>query len=281
MILECPSCRARYLVQIGLFTQGGRQVRCARCKHLWHAVLPNHIDVFNVPEPEITVQASHGTAAAPGWSTSPASPMGGAPSNEGIHLPAVIRSWEVRKYLRQARQLLLGWWKWAYLPVILKTAVAGLLLLGLISWPIMDRQNIVRVLPQLSIVYEALGFDIDHNNMGLMLDQVKSELRYDSGTMKLYVDGVIHNATSEAQLIPDIKARALGPDKSVILSWQVEPPAATVAARSDVPFHLEAVAPMKSTIENVYLEFYSQDGKSRADDSGDITGNDGAHPSKP
>ena len=46
MILECPSCHARYLVQIGLFAQGGRQVRCARCKHGWHAALPTTIDVF-------------------------------------------------------------------------------------------------------------------------------------------------------------------------------------------------------------------------------------------
>jgi len=33
------------MVQIGLFAQGGRRVRCARCKHEWHASLPTNIDV--------------------------------------------------------------------------------------------------------------------------------------------------------------------------------------------------------------------------------------------
>jgi predicted Zn finger-like uncharacterized protein len=36
MILTCPSCGTQYVVKDGTIPPGGRQVRCASCKHSWH-----------------------------------------------------------------------------------------------------------------------------------------------------------------------------------------------------------------------------------------------------
>lgn len=36
MILTCPSCDTKYVVKDGSIPPGGRQVRCASCKHSWH-----------------------------------------------------------------------------------------------------------------------------------------------------------------------------------------------------------------------------------------------------
>ncbi|WP_114227482.1 MULTISPECIES: zinc-ribbon domain-containing protein [Sphingomonas] len=36
MILTCPACGTRYTVKDGAIPPGGRQVRCANCKHSWH-----------------------------------------------------------------------------------------------------------------------------------------------------------------------------------------------------------------------------------------------------
>jgi predicted Zn finger-like uncharacterized protein len=36
MILTCPSCGTQYVVKDGAILPGGRQVRCASCKHSWH-----------------------------------------------------------------------------------------------------------------------------------------------------------------------------------------------------------------------------------------------------
>ena len=36
MILTCPECGTQYVVKEGAIPPGGRQVRCASCKHSWH-----------------------------------------------------------------------------------------------------------------------------------------------------------------------------------------------------------------------------------------------------
>ncbi len=39
MILQCPSCAARFIVPPQAIGPGGRRVRCARCLNTWHAEL--------------------------------------------------------------------------------------------------------------------------------------------------------------------------------------------------------------------------------------------------
>ncbi|MCL6683852.1 zinc-ribbon domain-containing protein [Sphingomonas alba] len=48
MILTCPACDTRYVVKDGAIPPGGRQVRCASCKHSWH----QDPETSNVPDPE-------------------------------------------------------------------------------------------------------------------------------------------------------------------------------------------------------------------------------------
>lgn len=43
MILTCPSCATRYLVDPVLFPPEGRTVRCASCAHSWHELPPPDI----------------------------------------------------------------------------------------------------------------------------------------------------------------------------------------------------------------------------------------------
>lgn len=40
MILTCPECDTKYVVKDGAIPPGGRQVRCAACKHSWHEDAP-------------------------------------------------------------------------------------------------------------------------------------------------------------------------------------------------------------------------------------------------
>ena len=48
MILTCPACDTKYVVKDGAIPPGGRQVRCASCKHSWH----QDPEPGTAPEPE-------------------------------------------------------------------------------------------------------------------------------------------------------------------------------------------------------------------------------------
>lgn len=50
MILQCPNCQARFLVNDALIPLEGRDVRCGHCKNTWF-VSPNPIPMDNVAAP--------------------------------------------------------------------------------------------------------------------------------------------------------------------------------------------------------------------------------------
>src|SRR3569833_2220953 len=49
MILTCPSCGTQYVVKDGAIPPGGRQVRCASCKHSWHQDTEEGAEVTEAP----------------------------------------------------------------------------------------------------------------------------------------------------------------------------------------------------------------------------------------
>ena len=59
MILTCPACDTKYVVKDGAVPPGGRQVRCAACKHSWHQ------DPEPAAEEEAFVEKGAGETAAP------------------------------------------------------------------------------------------------------------------------------------------------------------------------------------------------------------------------
>lgn len=49
MILQCPECETRFLVDSSLIPHGGRTVKCAKCAHMWH-VEPEEDPRYFVPD---------------------------------------------------------------------------------------------------------------------------------------------------------------------------------------------------------------------------------------
>ncbi len=74
MILTCPSCSTRYQADSARFAPPGRNVRCAKCSHVWFQAAPEHElepepeRVIAPPEPAPAIGASHSplTGAPPG-----------------------------------------------------------------------------------------------------------------------------------------------------------------------------------------------------------------------
>jgi predicted Zn finger-like uncharacterized protein len=84
MILTCPECGTRYVVKDGAIPEGGRQVRCASCKHSWHQD-PQELD--RRPDTRDQTQAEHGVAdefPAPAPLTHPAGEPSGKPPEAAL-----------------------------------------------------------------------------------------------------------------------------------------------------------------------------------------------------
>jgi len=98
MILTCPACGTSYVVKDGAIPPGGRQVRCASCKHSWHqdpepaeVAVEAPLDLNAEVEPTVDPASSdpdfaaavpdQGEAARDPQPLPEPSPMGGSPSS--------------------------------------------------------------------------------------------------------------------------------------------------------------------------------------------------------
>lgn len=73
MILTCPACQTKYVVKDGAIPAGGRQVRCASCKHSWHqapeaGAAPPSAPPMQDPEAEVA-EAAAAIAEQPAFPT--------------------------------------------------------------------------------------------------------------------------------------------------------------------------------------------------------------------
>lgn len=76
MILTCPACSTKYVVKDGAIPAGGRQVRCASCKHGWHQ------------DPEAGDAAQPPTSTSEDYAASVDAPLAEAPT-ETMPPPAI------------------------------------------------------------------------------------------------------------------------------------------------------------------------------------------------
>ncbi|WP_286830182.1 MULTISPECIES: zinc-ribbon domain-containing protein [Kordiimonas] len=90
MILVCPACDAKFKIPDGAIPPAGRKVRCASCKHSWHAV-PQQI----VKAPPAVPRPA--PAAAPRPQAAPTAPQAAFPPPEDMDAGAAARAAAIRQ----------------------------------------------------------------------------------------------------------------------------------------------------------------------------------------
>lgn len=190
MILTCPACATRYLVDPAAIGRSGRKVRCARCGHSWEQAPDPTAGARNTPPP-----------APPATPTDRLRPI-----PAGSNLPA----------LRQQRRS--NWAGWTALAITfagLAIAVVG------------GRERIVALWPPAKPFYQGVGL---WHEARFRIDpaKVRAAPGAQAGVPTLVIDGEVANVGDAAGAMPALTVRLLDGAKRELLSVLVPASGATL-----------------------------------------------------
>ena len=218
MILTCPSCSARFVVNDDALRPNGRNVKCGKCAHVWHAEAPAAAPPPPEPAPEpVTVRPLE---AEPRRRRSP---------------PANLPAFPARQKRRSA-----------LVPVLIVLLVIGGLGAGL--W--FGREPLVGLWPPAGEVYAAVGLPVDGAaealplGAGLRLDQVTPRREpEDSGVVYLVIEGEVVNEAEETRPVPAMVLVLLDGQQNVVQEWAFSTDVVELAAGERVAFSTRLANP--------------------------------------
>ncbi len=208
MIVSCPSCATRYLIDPTALGGEGRTVRCAKCSHTWReqppADMPKRVDILppdNEPRPI---------------------PF-------GSNLPALVA--------RRKRANRLGWLAVAAAIVII--VVAAILARGPIVdvWPPAEKLY--------SAV--GLGID-EVDTSDLEFQNVVREQMVEGGVPILIIRGQIFNAADSARAIPPIRIGLMDADNTELRHWTFAAEQSELPGESSTDFETRLVSPPEGAV---------------------------------
>lgn len=247
MILTCPECSTKYVVKDGAIPDGGRQVRCASCKHSWHQVPEPRDEQLENPQPESAAEDApilpeEAPAADPVPIPDPdesvitqAEPVATAESAaadddrwEGVETgperseQAIEEAADFEPYFtEEAPERPRRAW-----PLVL-TALLLAALAAVAFWFLAPAEMKARI-----GIADRGGTPLQV--MGLSQDRQ----RLASGNDLFTVSGRIVNPTDESQRVPPLQAELLADNKqTVIYRWTIAPPADTLPPNDSKVFH--------------------------------------------
>lgn len=257
MILTCPNCSTRYQADAAKFPQAGRNVRCAKCAHVWHQMPPPA-----EPEPEFAIVAAQTAEVAqqePQVVARPEPPptfVTRAPQTSPIPTRADPPPPSIR--IRPAPQVS------AYAPQVepvhvdadeepspaplvarlaLAAGWAGLALVVLVvGWATISfRGDIVAFWPQSASLYKAVGLSL--NAKGLQLVGVTDHLETEDGSHVLIVSGRLVNNSNRELPVPPIRIALTDLEQHVLYHWPVVSSVPTLKPGQTAPFQARLAHP--------------------------------------
>lgn len=230
MILACPSCTTRYLVDPVALGVNGRTVRCARCRHSWEQ-MPSS-------EPEAVASPSAARATiddVPRVIRGPQSPQ---PIPPGSNLPTLPGQY------RRDR----GWIGWVSLMVVL---------LGLFVAGVAYRDDVVAFWPPAQQFYEMANLPIADQGFGLDIRNVKSEHGVEAGQPVLLVTGEVVNVGSGLRQVPRLRVAVGDENRRELFHWTVTLPPGNLRPGEFAAFSTRLPNP-PSSVRSLSVSFFTE-----------------------
>jgi predicted Zn finger-like uncharacterized protein len=217
MILTCPSCSTRYQADGARFAAPGRNVRCAKCGHVWFQTAPQA-----EPEPEPALEQAAQPVPEPG----PNAALAPAPIVERVTSSEQEVASPRPRVQRPARGGAVG-------DVI---AWAALIFLATtIGWAAVQyRQTIAELWPGLAPLYGVLGLPVDPE--GIELTEIAYQHEVEDGQPVLAVTGKVVNVSNRELPVPVIRVMLSNAAKQEIYHWMFDTGVPSLKPGAESPF---------------------------------------------
>ena len=232
MILTCPQCATSYQADASKFAPPGRNVRCAKCAHVWFHALEGETEKV---EPDAS--AAPEPAPAPPEPEAEAEPetedeIEAQPVSVAKPLPVrVVPSPPPRPAVpwTQRGAVLAGW--------------AGLVLVVLVvGWTAVHyRQDVAMMWPQSASLYSKLGLRV--NARGIAFTGVSYRRETEDGTPVLAVSGQLVNVSNRALPVPQIRVALTDDARRELYHWTFVPSVLVLRPGQVVPFLTRLASP--------------------------------------
>lgn len=208
MILKCPECSTRYVVDPAAIGPTGRTVRCSRCGHSWAEpppedlpkAVPSRLPPIEPIEPFVR--------RIPRGTNLPA-----LPQERRSRAPAIL---------------------WALVVLVFAGAVAAA------AW---QRDLIMARLPASEHVYDLVGLGPEPPGTGLQLFDVSPTVTRRDGKRVITISGYIVNISDGARVVPPMVGIVYDRNENEIYRWRFSAPSPKLLIRERVPFSTEIVDP--------------------------------------
>lgn len=231
MLIVCPSCASSYSLtpeQLG----AGRSLRCAKCRHTWHAT---PADALDEPLDAVAIGAAESDRAHDAAAEAEI-------SHAEMIEPLVPAEQQPTKSLKPAAKPKHRAAKKPRTPIKVSAGLAAAAVLVVVLGAGLGlRAKIVRILPQTAGLYAAIGMPV--NLRGLEFSALRSELLVDKDKAVLLVEGEITGVAAQTTEIPKVTVSLRGPEGREIYAWTSDVGRAALAKGESTTFRARLASP--------------------------------------
>jgi len=206
MILTCPECSTRYVVDPAAIGASGRTVKCSRCEHSWAEPPPADLQRPARPRP-LTAERSV-PRRRPRGTNLPA-----LPSDPPSRAPTIL---------------------WVLVIVVFLSSV------GAAVW---YRDLIMSRVPLSEAVFGLVGLGPEAAGVGLQLQVSKPDYTTRDGKRVVTIKGIVVNISEQARVVPEMIVKVYDKNKKVIFEKRFAPSSPKLLVTERISFTTDLIDP--------------------------------------